>query len=47
MIEDYELSDKVHYIITDNASNMKKAFKVTWPDTENEVHVDDETGQTY
>ena len=31
ILETYDLSNKVEYILTDNASNMKSAFKVHFP----------------
>ncbi|KAK0143482.1 putative AC transposase [Merluccius polli] len=32
ILDDYNISEKVHFIITDNAANMKKAFKVIMAD---------------
>lgn len=46
----YNISDKVSYIVTDNAANMKKAFRASFPveleqpntdDTEDETDEDD------
>lgn len=34
IISDYNLVGKVSYIVTDNASNMKAAFKVSFPQSE-------------
>ena len=35
ILETYDLSNKVEYILTDNASNMKSAFKVHFPAEDN------------
>ena len=40
--DDYDIKDKVDYIISDNAANMRKAFTVCFPtEHEDEVYDDD------
>ena len=39
MIRLYDLSDKISYIVTDNASNMKAAFAVSFPTSEQDAEV--------
>lgn len=34
IVEEYGISNKISFILTDNASNMKRAFKVRLPDSE-------------
>ena len=46
----YEITNKVSYLVTDNAANMKAAFKVTFPDmgipAESEASLDTEDDET-
>ena len=45
ILETYVISNKVEYILTDNASNMKSAFKVNFPaedDDDDDDDVDDD-----
>ena len=34
-LEEYEIKDKVTYVVTDNAANMRAAFKTRFPCVEN------------
>ena len=34
IVEEYHISNKISFILTDNASNMKRAFKLRLPDSE-------------
>lgn len=42
ILDDYNISDKVDFIITDNAANMKKAFKVIMADHSDDSEDDSE-----
>lgn len=42
LCDEYDIKDKVGYIISDNAANMRKAFTVCFPtEQEDEVYEDD------
>ncbi|CAB4005390.1 Hypothetical predicted protein [Paramuricea clavata] len=42
ILETYVISNKVEYILTDNASNMKSTFKVNFPTEDDDDNVDDD-----
>lgn len=47
ILETYVISNKVEYILTDNASNMKSAFKVNFPtEDDDDDDVDDDGDDT-
>ena len=43
-LEEYEIKDKVTYVVTDNAANMRAAFKTRFPCVETEAD-DDHLGE--
>lgn len=40
--DEYNIKDKLDYIISDNAANMRKAFTVCFPTEQGEEHDDDD-----
>ena len=45
-LEEFEINDKVTYVVTDNAANMRAAFKTQFPTVETEADDDhDELGE--